>query len=154
MRIKQAINERLVSLIDKTLFFDYAEPSPENKELHLKMADTGFKGGFLTRNESRALLGYGEAEDGGDEFMSSAPAPSPEVQASIDSAILKAASDLRPDEVNEEEDTMETRWAKRFSKEREELIAYLEEVGQWKYQILMGTIGIGWKNTGMKLLRN
>ena len=60
--------------------------------------------------------------------MSPAPAPTPEVEEAITLA-LKAASDLHPDEVNEQEDTMETRWAKRFSKEREELIAYLEEVG-------------------------
>mgnify|MGYP005816625611 CR=1 FL=1 len=128
-RIKQALNERLVGLIDKTLFLDYGEPSPENKELHLKIADTGFKGGFLTRNESRALMGYGEADEGGDEFMGPAPAPSPAVQEAIDSAVLKAASDVHPDEVNEEEDTMETRWTRRFRKEREELIAFLEEVG-------------------------
>ena len=134
-RIKQALNERLVTLMDKTLFLDYGEPSPENKELHLRIADTGFKGGFLTRNESRALLGYGEAEEGGDEFMSApAPAPSPEVEEppEVEEAVeraMKAASDLHPDEVNEEEDTMETRWAKRFSKEREELISYLQEVG-------------------------
>ena len=127
-RIKQALNERLVGLIDKTLFLDYHEPSQENKELQLRIADTGYKGGILTRNESRALLGYGEAPDGGDDFMSPAPAPTPEVEEAITLA-LKAASDLHPDEVNEQEDTMETRWAKRFSKEREELIAYLEEVG-------------------------
>jgi HK97 family phage portal protein len=128
-RIKQALNERLVGLIDKTLFLDYAEPSPENKELHLRIADTGFKSGFLTRNESRALLGYGQAEEGGDDFMSPAPAPAGAVQESIDSAIMKAASDVHPDEVNEEEDTMEARWTRRFRKEREELIEFLEEVG-------------------------
>ena len=131
-RIKQAVNERLVHIIDKTLVLDYAEPSPENKELHLKMADTGFKGGILTRNESRALLGYGEAEDGGDDFMAPTPAPSPVVQEAIDSFgsyIIKAASDLRPDEVNEEEDTMDSRWERRLRKEREALIEYLEEVG-------------------------
>jgi len=128
-RIKQALNERLVNLMDKTLILDYAEPSPENKELHLKIADTGYKGGFLTRNESRALLGYGQADDGGEEFASPAPAPTAAVQEAIDSAMIKAASDIHPDEVNEEEDTMEARWARRFSKEREELISFLEEVG-------------------------
>jgi len=117
-RIKQALNERLVNLMDKTLILDYAEPSPENKELHLRIADTGYKGGFLTRNESRALLGYGQADDGGEEFASPAPAPTAAVQEAIDSAMIKAASDIHPDEVNEEEDTMEARWARRFSKAR------------------------------------
>jgi len=43
--------------------------------------------------------------------------------------IQKAASDVHPDEVNEEEDDMEATWAKRLRKERDELIAYLEEIG-------------------------
>ena len=128
-RIKQAVNERLVHSMDKTLMLDYADPRPENRELHLRIADTGFKGGFLTRNESRALLGYGEAADGGDEFME--PTPSPAVQEAIDSFgsyLTKAASDVHPDEVNEEEDSMEARWVRRFRNERDNLVAYLEEL--------------------------
>jgi len=124
-RIKQAMNERLIHLVDKNLFLDYTEPTPENRELHLKIADTGFKGGFLTRNESRALLGYGEAEEGGNEFMAPAPAP----VAMLNEMLQKAASDVHPDEVNKEEDDLENKWAKRFRKERDEFIAYLEEIG-------------------------
>jgi phage portal protein BeeE len=127
-RIKQAVNERLVHLIDKNLFLDYTEPTPENRELHLKIADTGFKGGILTRNESRALLGYGEAGEGGDEFMAPAPAPT-EVATLLEDMVRKAASDVHPDEVNEEEDAMEAIWSKRLRTERDELIAYLEEIG-------------------------
>ena len=123
-RIKQAVNERLVHSIDRTLTLDYADPRPENRELHLRIADTGFKGGFLTRNESRALLGYGEADDGGDEFA--APAASP-MGFGLEEMVQKAASDVHPDEVNEEEDSMEARWARRFRKERNDLVAYLEE---------------------------
>ena len=124
-RIKQAVNERLVHLIDKSLFLDYTEPTPENRELHLKIADTGFKGGFLTRNESRALLGYGEADEGGNEFMPPAPAP----VAMLSEMMQKAASDVHPDEVNKEEDDMEAKWTKRLRTERDELISYLEEIG-------------------------
>jgi HK97 family phage portal protein len=127
-RIKQALNERMVHAIDKTLFLDYIDPTPENRELHLNMAERGFKGGFLTRNESRALLGYGETGEGGDEFMSQ-PSPSPAVEVGIQDAIGKAVNDLRDEEINKEEDTMEARWAKRFRTERDELIGYLEEVG-------------------------
>ena len=124
-RIKQAVNERLVHLIDKNLFLDYTEPTPENRELHLKIADTGFKGGFLTRNESRALLGYGEADEGGNEFMGPAPAP----VTMLAEMMQKAASDVHPDEVNKEEDDMEAKWTKRLRTERDDLIAYLEEIG-------------------------
>ena len=127
-RIKQAINERLVHQIDKSLFLDYSDPRPENRELHLKIADTGFKGGFLTRNESRSLLGYGEALEGGDEFMAPAAAPSP-TELALEDMVRKAASDLHPDEVNDEEDSMEANWARRFRQERDSLVAYLEEVG-------------------------
>ena len=41
----------------------------------------------------------------------------------------KAASDLRDDDINDEEDSMEANWARRFRKERDALVAYLEEVG-------------------------
>jgi HK97 family phage portal protein len=126
-RMKQALNERLVHKIDRTLFLDYADPRPENRELHLKIADTGFKGGFLTRNESRALLGYGQAVEGGDEFM--APVAAPPVAAGLEDMVRKAASDLREDEVNDEEDSMEANWARRFRQERDALVKYLEEIG-------------------------
>lgn len=126
-RIKQALNERLVHTIDKTLFLDYTEPTPENRELHLKIADTGFKGGILTRNESRALLGYGEAEAGGEDFMAPAP-PSAGLGASLDEAVYKAASNLLDEEVGKEEDSMERRWARRLRDERNAVISYLEEI--------------------------
>ena len=123
-RIKQAVNERLVHQVDKNLFLNYIDPTPENRELHLNIAERGFKGGFLTRNESRSLLGYGQATEGGDEFMQ-APAPMG-IGLGLDSAVLKAASDIRDDEVNEEEDKMRANWAKRFRQERDGLIEYLE----------------------------
>jgi len=127
-RIKQALNERLVSRIDQNIYLDYADPRPENRELHLKIADTGFKGGFLTRNETRALLGYGEALEGGDEFMAPTAAPPP-TELALEDMVRKAASDLRDDEVNDEEDSMEANWARRFRQERDALVEYLEEVG-------------------------
>ena len=125
-RIKQAVNERLISKADPSLFLDYTDPRPENIELHLKIADTGYKGGWLTRNESRAYLGLGQALDGGDEFMQQ---PAPPLAASVEDMLLKAASDLRDEEINKEEDSMESRWVRRLRQQRDELIAYLEEVG-------------------------
>jgi len=126
-RIKQAVNERLVHQIDSTLFLDYTDPAPENRELNLNIAERGYKAGFLTRNESRSLLGYGETSEGGDEFMT--PAPSGGIAMALEDAVNKAASDLRDDEINEEEDSMEGRWAKRLRQERDSLIDYIEEIG-------------------------
>jgi len=47
----------------------------------------------------------------------------------LNEMLQKAASDVHPDEVNKEEDDLENKWAKRFRKERDEFIAYLEEIG-------------------------
>jgi|TARA_Y100000296_G_scaffold2064_1_gene2288 HK97 family phage portal protein len=128
-RIKQAMNERLVRLIDKSLFLDYTDPAPENRELHLNIAEKGYAGGLLTRNESRALLGYGEAAEGGDEYSS---APSTDgaglIGLGYQQLVEKAASDIRDQEINDEEDQMETKWEIRLRNERNNLIQYLEEV--------------------------
>ena len=124
-RMKQAINERLVHMIDRTLFLDYTDPTPENRELHLKIADTGFKGGFLTLNESRALLGYGETPSGNEFAAPAAPSP---IGVGIEDAIQKAASEIRDDEINKEEDTMENRWSERLRKERDGFLQYLQEL--------------------------
>jgi HK97 family phage portal protein len=126
-RIKQSVNERLVSRVDNSLFLDFEDPTPENRELHLRMADTGFKAGFLTRNESRALLGYGEALEGGDAFM--APAPPPPASLAIEDMVRKAANELHDDKVNDVENSMESKWAKRLGQERDALVTYLEEIG-------------------------
>jgi HK97 family phage portal protein len=125
-RIKQALNERLVHAIDKTLFFDYEDPTPENRDLNSKIAQEGYKNGLLTRNEGRAMLGLGEADEGGEEFFS-APAPTP-VALGADGIFQKAASDIRDDDINEEEDAMASNWTRRLAKERDEIIAYLEEL--------------------------
>ena len=124
-RMKQAINERLVHVLDKSLELDYTDPTPENRELHLRIADTGFKGGFLTLNESRALLGYGEAVDGNEFAAPAAPSP---MGFGIEDAIQKAASELRDDEINREEDAQETKWARRLRQERDGFLRYLQEV--------------------------
>tara|TARA_R110000751_G_scaffold78147_8_gene157678 strand:+ start:871 stop:2097 length:1227 start_codon:yes stop_codon:yes gene_type:complete len=134
-RIKQAVNERLVHVMDKTLFLDYEEPTPENRELHLNIAERGYKGGFLTRNESRGLLGYGEAEQGGEEFLSPSPGPSGGLLGlslgdGLEGAIQsKLANDLRDEEGNRKEDEMIDRWESRFAEQKRDLLRYIEEVG-------------------------
>ena len=134
-RIKQAINERLVHLIDKTLTLDYQDPTPENRELHLNIAERGYKGGFLTKNESRALLGYGEAEQGGEDFLSPSSGPAPanlgsSLGLAVEGALeQKLANDLRDEEGNRKEDEMIDRWETRFAEQRRNLLRYIEEIG-------------------------
>ena len=72
------------------------------------------------------MLGLGEADEGGEEFFS-APAPTP-VALGADGIFQKAASDIRDDDINEEEDAMASNWTRRLAKERDEIIAYLEEL--------------------------
>ena len=69
--------------------------------------------------------GEREATDGGNEFMQ----PAAPVGFGIEDMVQKAASELHDEAVNEEEDSMESRWARRFRKERNDLVAYLEEIG-------------------------
>jgi len=151
-RIKQALNERLIHLLDKNLFMDYEEPAPENKELHLNIAERGYKGGLLTRNESRGLLGYGEAEEAGDQFFSTPSGGESAISIlGVEDYIEKQVNDLRDEEVNKQEDTMESHWEKRLATERDKIIEYLEEKGEWILHILMHWIGIGWRNTVTRL---
>jgi hypothetical protein len=72
-------------------------------------------------------LGYGEADEGGNEYL----APSAGgglLGLAVEEVVTKAASDIRDDEINEEEDQMETKWEGRLRQERDNLIKYLEEV--------------------------
>jgi len=126
-RIKQAINERLVHLVDKTLSLDYVDPTPENRELNLNIAERGYQGGFLTRNESRSLLGYGET-DGGDEYLEQSGGGGL-IGLEASGGVVKAASTVRDDEINDEEDEMDTSWARRLRNERAGLIEYMRRIG-------------------------
>ena len=61
--------------------------------------------------------------------MAPAAALPPPTELALEDMVRKAANELRDDEVNDEEDSMEANWARRFRKERDALVAYLEEVG-------------------------
>ncbi len=127
-RIRAVLNSRLAPMFGPNLQFDFTDPTPENRELNLREAVEGYTARVLTQNESRARLGEGEV-DGGDQF-----APQP-LALSLRSASgglgperLKVLDNpLREDEVNEEEDSIESGWNKRLAAEREALVEFLEE---------------------------
>ena len=48
--------------------------------------------------------------------------------ASLEDMVNKAVNDNRPDDIEEAETEGEIKWAERLRKERDNLIAYLEEV--------------------------
>lgn len=63
-RLRNKLNEQLAPLFGDNLELDFSNPVPANTELNMAMADAGFKGGYLTRNEARALLGESPVADG------------------------------------------------------------------------------------------
>ena len=125
-RIKQSVNERLVRIVDRSLFLDYVDPTPENRELNARVAQDSYKNGLITRNEGRRLLGLDDADEGGDDYV--AQSSGGIFSLGVDGLQTKAASDLREQEVNDEEDEMESKWAVRLRNERNNILNYLEEV--------------------------
>ncbi len=65
-RIVEQLNEFFLPLFGQTdnLFFDYADPVPENKELIIKEAQAGVQSGFMTINEARELMNLDPIEGG------------------------------------------------------------------------------------------
>lgn len=62
------VNNKLVLDTDPNLFFAYESNVGEDRELKLKEATEGFKAGIITRDESRDILGFAAAKEGGDQF--------------------------------------------------------------------------------------
>jgi SPP1 gp7 family putative phage head morphogenesis protein len=75
-RFTEALNEFFIPLFkgSETLFFSFEDPTPENKDLLIKQANDGLLNGYITINESRALLGY-EPVEGGDVLAPRATDP-------------------------------------------------------------------------------
>ncbi len=126
-RIRAVLNSRLCKLFDDRLRFDFVDPTPENRELNLKESVELFKGGVSTKNESRARVGLDATQDpSGDEFA----APGAPMAFALSEAVTKALkapeNPLRAEEVNEEEDTMETAWGRRLGGEAEAIAQYVE----------------------------
>jgi HK97 family phage portal protein len=123
-RIKQAVNERLVHVVDKSLTLQYSDPVPENRELNSRIAQESYKNGLITRNEGRALLGLADADEGGEEYAATGGGGL--LGLEVNDLVTKAASDIRDESVNREEDQMEIAWSRRLRRERDSLIEYLE----------------------------
>lgn len=127
-RIKQAANEYLVPAFGDNLRLAYIDPSPDDRQLNLLEATSGYEKRVLTLNEARARLGESEIE-GGDEI---APPPSPIPAAfSLPSASsAKAqllANPLRTPAEERGEAGMERGWTLRLRQERTAIIERLSQ---------------------------
>jgi HK97 family phage portal protein len=67
IRIRDKMNQTLVSQFDSNLFMDFTDPVPADKTSDLAEGEKGYNAGILTQNEARQRLGEG-AIAGGDEF--------------------------------------------------------------------------------------
>ncbi len=148
IRIKGALNNQLVEIWgDDSVAFDFEDPVPEDRVQDLAVADRGYKGGMLTLNEGRALLGFDKIDgEGGDELKPAPVAPEPgdtddladdladaaddpeKIRDLLDdwaASRLGAKLDGRPDDVNEAETSMGKAWRLRLASELDELMAHL-----------------------------
>ena len=141
-RIKKALNNKLLHpFFGEDLEFDYADPTPRNREFALSEATQGYSGGLLTLNEARERLGEGEVP-GGEDFQ--APAANP-FMLGLHGTVTHLAKALQSAEstlarkgtvldypaiykthLDDTEDRMDTGWAKRLATEAAALVAYLE----------------------------
>lgn len=124
-RIQMAANTQLAPAFDPSLYFEYVDPTPADRQLALDEAERGYKAGVLTRNEARRRLGEPEADEGGDEF---APVGGGPAMLSLpDRVVQRAPNPLHPDDVNTVEQRMEAAWARRLAAEAKAIGAFLEQ---------------------------
>jgi HK97 family phage portal protein len=117
-RLRAKLNEKLAPEFGEGLKFEFIDPTPEDRQLNLQEAVSGYTNGLLTLNESRMRLGESNTKEGGDEFK---PSSSPLALASISKAVshMKAISD--------EEATINRNWRKRLAAEVDGLVDYLTQ---------------------------
>jgi len=112
--IREALNENLCPLFEEGLYLDFDNPVPEDEAMATTNAVNAFKGGLITRNEGREMLGYDDDPDRGDVYFSAPASPfgssSPEDNAPTD-ANLTTAPDKNPAKRKVwSEDAKESHW--------------------------------------------
>ena len=167
-RIRAALNERLLPIfgnLGMNLEFDFDDPVPSNRELHLEEAIRGYEGGILTRNEARHRLGESETPDGDEFAQTQSPSPfalsvSPTARNNALAPNWKQAeptynndpyihtdketdpTELLPDPVSKEERSMERAWTRRLRAEAIAIGEYLEEFFKSYYGVAVTKIEI------------
>lgn len=127
--VKEALNQHLVAQVDSSLEFGYQDPTPANREQNLKEAVQGWTTDFFTQNEARARVDLG-ADPQGDQYRSERfprESVNPFNLGMKELATTKAENPLRPDEVNDEEDTMTRNWRIRLADEAQAISSLLEQ---------------------------
>lgn len=104
------------------LYFDFEDPTPENREMDRIEAIEGYKNRVLTLNESRGRMNEGPV-DGGDEFGAG------HMSLTFTPKMLKTTNPLYDEETNRDETAMERNWRKRLEREAIAIGSFIEERG-------------------------
>ena len=122
VRIRGAVNERLLKRFGDNLVLDFDDPVPQNREINRIEAVEGYVGEILTKNEARRLLGHDDVPDG-DVFKERAlPAALPamdedEDQEKIYIKLRKAGDPLLTSAEERAEADMRRNWERRLERE-------------------------------------
>ena len=133
-RIRAKLNEQFIPMFGEDLYFDYDSPVPEDVQRNLSVADTGFKSGYITRNEARTLVGLDSVRNG-DVFMM----PLASVPESVTrQKRLKEMNDFTTeyksyraksflDKYDNFQNELENEFEKIYARQKKEIVANLED---------------------------
>ena len=133
-RIRAKLNEQFIPMFGEDLYFDYDSPVPEDVQRNLSVADTGFKSGYITRNEARTLVGLDSVRNG-DVFMM----PLASVPESVTrQKSLKEMNDFTTeyksyraksflDKYDNFQNELENEFEKIYAKQKKEIVANLKD---------------------------
>ena len=140
IRIRAALNERLLPMFGEGMEFDFVDPVPEDHTALLDEADRGYSRRILTRNEARRRLGEPPV-DGGDDFAESTPAFTLSAKA-----LTRAVGDdnLLTTPVQRAEASMRAGWSKRLGDEADALVTFMEQFKSYRKIEVSDLSGYDW----------
>ena len=133
-RIRAKLNEQFIPMFGEDLYFDYDSPVPEDVQRNLSVADTGFKSGYITRNEARSLVGLDSVRNGDVFMMPLASVP----EAVTRQKALKEMNDFTTeyksyraksflDKYDNFQNELENEFEKIYAKQKKEIVANLKD---------------------------
>jgi len=133
-RIRAKLNEQFIPMFDENLYFDYDSPVPEDIQRNLSVADTGFKSGYITRNEARSLVGLDSVRNGDVFMMPLASVP----EAVTRQKALKEMNDFTTEyksyraksflnKYDNFQNELENEFEKIYAKQKKEIVANLKD---------------------------
>src|SRR3990167_5801880 len=144
IRIRAALNERLLPMFGEGMEFDFVDPVPEDRAALLQEADRVYVSGLLTLNEGRRRLGEAAVPDG-DGFKPAASSPFA-LSAPAARALTRGVGDdsLLTTPVQRAEASMRAGWSKRLGDEVSALVAFMEQFKSYRKIEVSDLSGYDW----------